>query len=291
MVDAMRVWVAVLLAAGVLSGCVGLPRGQGCDDGLPPATVRTPWIDGGFLRTDPEQGWDTLVLADGTLSASAPAQGWSVESERFSAPGEANFSALRVTPGKDMGHLALAYQLSDCEGTHAGTISWDLAEPRMGTSAEPGQGVHVLTAGFWENGTLFYTNIAAIDQGDWPRAGWYAWEGDEPLPVYVYDQDRSEQPDLWHDPQAGTPVEGTVPGLGYVTTIPGFNDALKGLSTNTVRVVRLAPEDAYTRAGNEEHPLYGDALVFYIKVLDVVDAPCPAETGKLCGLTTVDFRH
>jgi FKBP-type peptidyl-prolyl cis-trans isomerase 2 len=92
----------------------------------------------------------------------------------------------------------------------------------------------------------------------------------------------------WEDPQMGTPIEGTIPGLGYYTTIPGFNDALKGLSTNTVHVVRLAPEQAYTRSGNEKHPLYGDALVFYIKVVDVVDAPCPLEAARICGALTPD---
>lgn len=293
----MRVWVAVPLAVALLSGCVGLDQPACADVGDPAGTVRTPWVDKGYLQTDAGQGWDTLVLQDGGAEAAAHvhAEGWSVATERLSAwGGGANFSAIRVTPGQGSGQLDLDYRLDACEG---GNITWDLDAPRTGDSAQPGQGVHVYTAGFWENGTLFYTNIAAIDRSDWPRASWYAWEGGEPLPVYVYDQSRDEEPPSWrppssHVPKTGTPADpalatagheaDTTTGLGYFTTIPGFNEALKGLSSSTVRVVRLAPEDAYTRPGNEGHDLYGDAIVFYIKVVQVVDLPCPLAAGDLC---------
>jgi hypothetical protein len=280
----MRAWVAVVALAGLLAGCVS-PGKLGCDAEQPP-TLRTPMVDGSYLRTDPSQPWDTVVLQAGPGADPVPEakpSGWSASAERISPWEDDNFSLLHVTPGSGMGRLDLSYRLDACGGSTTGTLSWDLAAPLPGKTASPGQGVHVYAAGFWENGTLFYTNIKAIDRADWPRAGWYSWEGSDPLPVYVYDRDRGEQPMVWKDPQAGTPIDGTVPGLGYYTTIPGFNDALKGLSTNTVHVVRLAPEQAYTRAGNEEHPLYGDALVFYIKVVDVVDVPCPLEAARLCG--------
>jgi hypothetical protein len=287
----MRVWVALAAVASLVSGCVGLgepgcgPDDPGAGDELP--DLRTPWVDGRYLRTDRSGTWDTVVLQTGDAEdpeASAGPGGWSVEVERISDPSLDNFSLLRVTPGPGKGRLDLAYDHSECGGGRSGTISWDLAAPEAGRSAEPGEGVHVYTAGFLENGTLFYTNIKAIDRDDWPRTDWYAWEGGDPLPVYVYDQDRGEQPAHWKDPQSGTPVAGTVHGLGYYTTIPGFNEALKDLSSNTVRVVRLAPEEAYTRAGNEEHPLYGQALVFYIKVDAVVALPCPMDTGWACSL-------
>jgi hypothetical protein len=165
-----------------------------------------------------------------------------------------------------------------------------------GDLAQVGQGVRVLTAGFWENGTLFYTNMQDIHDSDVPRAGWYEWGGADPLNVYVYDQDRTERPAEWGPPTAqlasrpslGPPFDdaaatgiGTAAGaeatagVGYGTTIKGFNEALKGLSTTTSRVVWVAPEDAYTRAGNEDHVLYGDAVVFLIRVVEVVPAPCP----------------
>lgn len=282
---AMRVWGAVV-AVAVLAGCVGLDE-PGCPE---PASLHTPWVDERYLATDPQQAWDTLVLQSGgrdTAPRVHPAS-WAVATERLSDEDAGNFSLVRVTPGSGMaehGRLDLDYALADCSGGKSGTISWDLSPPERGDAAGPGQGAHVYTAGFWaSNGTLFYTNIKAIDHSDWPRAGWYAWEGGEPLPVYVYDQDRSEQPTVWKDPQSGTPVEGTVPGLGYFTTIPGFNEGLKGLSTSTTRVVRMEPEDGYTREGNEEHPLYGAALVFYIKVVHVVDLPCPLDASRLCAV-------
>ncbi|HET6398862.1 MAG TPA: hypothetical protein VFH47_04850 [Candidatus Thermoplasmatota archaeon] len=149
-------------------------------------------------------------------------------------------------------------------------------------AASPGQGVHVLTAGFWPNGTLFYTNVDALHSSSWPRAGWYAWSGGDPLAVYVYGEQPSERPAWWTDPQAGTPVAGTIPGLGYGVTIRGFNEALKGLSTATTTVAVVAPEDAYTREGNEAHRLYGDTLVFVIRVVDVVALPCPAMLAQAC---------
>jgi hypothetical protein len=137
-----------------------------------------------------------------------------------------------------------------------------------------------MTAGFYENGTLFYTNIPEIHANPaWPRPSWYAWGGSNPLPVYVYDQDRTEKPAYWTASTTGTPAgapTNNATAWNYFTTIAGFNEALKGLSTNTVRVARLAPEEAYTRPGSESHPLYGAPLVFYIKVLEVVDFPCPS---------------
>lgn len=323
--------VVLVAVAGLVSGCVGLEQ-PACRAGSDNGELRTPWVDGGYLRTDASATWDTVVLQSGRGDRLEPAifpEGWTVTMESLSGPavptstststastgagpssqtsgasawplpasdphpgseaegawdktGGGGFSVLRVSPGPGKGHLDLAYSYEHCDGPQAGTITWDLAEPSEGDTAAPGHGAHVYTAGFLEDGTLFYTNIEAIDHDDWPRTDWYAWEGAEPLPVYVYEEDRAEQPAYWKDPQAGTPLEGTVPGLGYSTTIPGFNEALKGLSTNTVRVVRMEPEDGYTRAGNEDHPLFGEPLVFYIKLVDVVPLPCPMQTAWLC---------
>ena len=80
---------------------------------------------------------------------------------------------------------------------------------------------------------------------------------------------------------APPPTDGSC-GWTYFTTIKGFNEALKGLSTNAARVVHIPPQDAYTIAGNEDHPLYGDALIFYIRVLEVHDVPCPPNAAALC---------
>jgi hypothetical protein len=226
-----------------------------------------------------------------------------VQPDLAGVPGD--FSILRVTPGSGAGgkggQLQLAYDLGGCEEARAGTITWDLAAPDVGASAQPGQGVQVYTAGFFaSNGTLFYTNIEAVDHSEWPRAGWYLWEGGDPLPVYVYDQDRSEEPAYWRPvssnvPHTGTPADPIVmehaaevdkrTGLGYFTTIPGFNEALKGLSSSTTHVALLAPEEAYTRPGYEHHELYGEPIVFYMKVVHVVDLPCPLPVSGSCDVT------
>ncbi|MCA1810998.1 MAG: hypothetical protein LC623_03180 [Halobacteriales archaeon] len=156
----------------------------------------------------------------------------------------------------------------------------------------PGHGAHVWYAGFWENGTLFETNLEAFDHSAWPRAGWYQSVPYEPLPVYVYGQERSEEPAYWKPlpspAPTGTPVDGPVgtaaaaPGLGYYSTIKGFNDGLKGLSTTSTRVIWMAAADAYP-AGTPNNPLAGDNLVFFVRLADVVDQPCPSPqpTGTL----------
>src|SRR5688572_12681440 len=91
----MRVLVAALLAVAVTAGCVGLDRGA-C--GEEAGDLHTPWVDGSFLRTDPGQPWDTVVLQRRAEDADASAHpaGWAVESHRLSPDGELNFSLLRV---------------------------------------------------------------------------------------------------------------------------------------------------------------------------------------------------
>ncbi len=311
--------VAVILAMAAIAGC--LDGGADCP---PQATFATPAVEGKYMQTDPTQAWQTVVLSppDGaartTELAWGAAKGWTAYGTPLSAPGTGLLQVGTVLPGDGEGNATMRYAVRGPDAScaaQAGSLEWDLAAPKEGGMALPGQGVHVMTAGFFENGTLFYTNIAEVDADpSWPKVSWYAWEGDAPLPVYVYDRDRSEQPPEWkgsnalwaqaHGQTGPTPIDPQVDeatagadgehGLGYFTTIPGFNDALKGLSTTTTRVARLAPEQAYTRPGNEEHPLYGAAIVFYIKVLDVVSAPCPAGTPPmLCqaGLPTVPPAH
>lgn len=132
-----------------------------------------------------------------------------------------------------------------------------------GEVARPGVGALVHTAGFWSNGTLFYTNMDRVHNDTAvPRSGWYEFEGGAPLKVYVYNTSREETPPRYNE-------------SGFVTTIVGFNEALKGLSTSGARIADLPPEEAYTRPGNEAHPLYGDRLVFFIELRDVEAVSCP----------------
>jgi hypothetical protein len=81
---------------------------------------------------------------------------------------------------------------------------------------------------------------------------------------------------------------------GWFTTIEGFNGALRAegrsapYQTTGGILADIPPERAYTKpqyAGNQTspaHDLYGDALVFYIEVVDVVQEPCPLLMGPLC---------
>ena len=302
----------------LLAGCLG-PDGADCTQqpaGYEAVQSRV-FHDGGAL--DPRQGQDLLAATwgwpnpidaatpwNGTLDHARPSSldlyangtGGGLLVARFDAFGGADGSEVRFGPAwvfessySDACSLALPLQ-KNIEATL-----------EQGDLAEVGQGVRVLTAGFWENGTLFYTNMQDVHDSDVPRAGWYQWGGAQPLDVYVYDQDRTERPAHWAAPSSQAPpvpsqgppfddavaqARGTVAGaeatagVGFGTTIKGFNEGLKGVSTTTSRVVWVAPEDAYTRPGNEAHDLYGDSVVFLIRVVEVVPAPCPR--GLPCGV-------
>jgi hypothetical protein len=253
-----------------------------------------------YLGTTDGPSWLEAWVSDGDDSRGyghgAPLP---FEDARFTPPeGTVHFGALRVPDeSADPGLIASWRQHavglpSGCEDQSSGlTINWG-ARPVEGRAAEPGQGAHVWYAGFWENGTLFDTNLQDLDLGSgWPKAGWYEGGHWDPIPVYVYDQDRSEQPAHWKSPFSGTPAAGSPAdeqaGAGYFTTIKGFNEAVKGLPAGTGQVFHIAAEDAYTLPGREDHPLYGDALVFYVLVEDVVDVPCPSPPALGGGCTTL----
>lgn len=237
-----------------------------------------------FADTTHDQSWDMVFWAwgdnaTGNLTISANADGEMVI-ERVPSQDLNQSLFIGRLPNGRAGDVNVEARAS-LKGVD-GCFQVDWKTERVSRTPKPdgelattGQGAHVYTAGFWTNGTLFYTNIAEVDSSTWPRAGWYAFEGGEALPVYVYDKDRGEKPAYWGQEHEIGPVGQRI-GREYFTTIAGFNEALKGLSTATERVVVIPPEKAYTLPGNEEHPLYGDALVFYIRVVDVVDVPCDA---------------
>ncbi len=161
----------------------------------------------------------------------------------------------------------------------SGGVTWNSMAPEAGSIAEAGMGARVWYAGFWENGTMFDTNLADLDASSWPRAAWYDATVGEPLPVYIYDQDRTERPLIWAPGTSGTaagPATGNAAPLwSYYTTIRGFNDGLKGLSTTTTRVVWMAAEDAY--GGRTDVPAGLDApLIFLVKLAAVEEQPCTA---------------
>jgi hypothetical protein len=290
---ALRCPLAVALVAFLsLAGCLGVGPDEVCSR----PQVSLAWVPGdtqgaGVLSepTDPDQDWDALFSIQTTATvelnvATWPA-GWNLDAARLGSTNSSLYRA-RLTPTRLP--QAGAFNV-EWASTHDGecyemvrSSSVTLAEPSPGSVASVGQGAMVYTAGFWENGTLFYTNMPDVDRSVWPRAGWYAWEGGDALPVYVYGSSRDEEPAYWSACPPSPPSDGSC-AWNYFTTIEGFNEALKGLSTNTARVVHIPPEKAYTLPGREDHPLYGDALVFYIRLVAVHDVPCgPDEPPALC---------
>lgn len=311
--DVRAVLVALLVVA--LAGCLGPVGRQPSDcpvpvsgDVLHPSIWPTRFNAGEpsdlvyLAETTPGRLANLSVSAvDGNGEAGAYGGGApvAIEDLRFTnVTGERHFGAVRVAPAEAEPGFILHFRVGEpglldgCAASGGLSINWG-AHPTEGRAAQAGQGAHVWYAGFWENGTLFDTNLQDLDVGSgWPKAGWYEGGHWDPIPVYVYDQDRSEQPPHWRSPFAGTPAAGSPAdeqaGAGYFTTIKGFNEAVKGLPVGSRQVFHLAPEDAYTLPGREDHPLYGDALVFLVEVEDVVDVPCPeppALQGACSGLS------
>ncbi|MGB0653558.1 MAG: hypothetical protein ACPGQL_10200 [Thermoplasmatota archaeon] len=115
---------------------------------------------------------------------------------------------------------------------------------------EPGHSVETFTVGVWINGTSFYTNWGAFHEAPGFPRGYPAGDfGGDPLPIYVYDDDRAEQP-----PRSKDNCE--------FTTITGYNELLKMQQLGASAVRFLEPEEAYTVPGAEDHFLYGEPLIF-----------------------------
>lgn len=163
-----------------------------------------------------------------------------------------------------------------CPATATQKVRFQLEQTPSEIEVKAGWGAHVVTAGFWTNGTTFYTNLDAVNNATLiPKGGWYDYEGNRPLKVYVYNSSREERPKRYVD-------------AGFATTIEGFNGALKSMGRSTTALAVLPPELAYTKpqyAGNSttpRHPLYGDALLFFIHVTRTEVVPCPLPSGAVC---------
>ncbi|MGB1586692.1 MAG: hypothetical protein ACPHID_06575 [Thermoplasmatota archaeon] len=172
--------------------------------------------------------------------------------------------------------------------THTGApASWEgprwQLRPGQGDPIVPGQHVATVTVGLWTNGTSFYTNIPELNEDpDFPAGYDRATFDGTPLPIYVYDQDRTEQPTGSKD-------------TCHFTTITGYNALLKTQVNGGTSVRYLQPEEGYTVAGAEDHFLYGDALVFLNTVTAITGTTgaadnLPAPTGACFDAqNTVDY--
>ncbi len=176
------------------------------------------------------------------------------------APNETGFGGIHAE--HDNATLtATLTQAEPCQGEPTASEPVELAEPTEAERGEGGRGVLVHTVGWWTNGSSFYTNLDRYHDDPATPKGYADYSGGEALPVYVYNESGEEMPPRYER-------------AGYVTTIPGFNEALKGIPTTGALLAYLEPEQAYTRPGNEDHPLYGDVLIFYIEAVEVTTVPC-----------------
>lgn len=275
---------STLLFAGCLEAIIEGDDGPACaplGQTLISFPIETP------TASYPDQAWDMLYLVGNAsiptaYAFHAPAD-WAAEIHAFFGDdqNDSHLLHVRAEPGNRSpagGAMLLEWRERPadprCSGAQ-GYANSGISSPVVGDRVQVGHGALVMTAGFLPNGTLFYTNMQEMNAlSEWPAISWYTWEGSDPLPVYVYDQDRSERPQEWN---ATVPTpQGETVAWSYFTTIKGFNEALKGLSVNTPRVVYINATDAYTQPGREDHVLYGHDLVFYIQVLEAVQEPwCP----------------
>ncbi|HLE48239.1 MAG TPA: hypothetical protein VI818_08080, partial [Candidatus Thermoplasmatota archaeon] len=278
----MRALMPLLILTALASGCLeNISANRTCPQpGL--WTLSGPLTDEGRITRGFTQGTGILVWTNNTHNdpATLYLEGMTLPSNqqiyadtfagsyRPVPSGFLEFARLRLDqPERSIEGVRVNSRLYVADGYNCGRedgVSVDLtfADPAAGKIVKPGQGALVRTAGFWTNGTLFYTNIERVHTNThFPRGGWYEYTDDAPLKVYVYNSTRTELPKRYAE-------------AGYGTTIPGFNLALRTMETPTSRALRIEPAQAYTRPGNENHPLYGDALVFYIEVVDVTAVPC-----------------
>jgi hypothetical protein len=134
-------------------------------------------------------------------------------------------------------------------------VLWPIERIEAQQPVVPGDHVQTVTVGVWTNGTAFYTNSAELLSDPALPAGFdrTAFAAD-PLPVYVYDRGRDEQPAASQD-------------ACRATTIDGYNALLKEQAEHSTGVRLIRPEDGYTTPENEAHPLYGEPLIFLNTVI------------------------
>lgn len=211
-------------------------------------------------------GIDTASVGPiGTTGGDAPQQLWladTVSADQAGpplelAPGEAGLFLVQVkgypvSEGEQVaGFQVRALDVADPTHPYGSHLEeWTVTIASAATAVSPDHHVQTATVGVYPDGTSFYTNIAALHADrNMTRDYDNTTFGGDPLPVYVYGQARGEQPAGSRD-------------TCHFTTISGYNTLLKTQAAGSTNVRYLRPEEAYTLPGNEEHALYGEALVF-----------------------------
>ncbi len=260
--------VMVLIAGAVLSGCLD---GGGRDvqqdpqglDSLEVYEYRYP--GDAVMHAGYPYGWMARVTNDGDEPALFTVQahdndtewgpvtsgGWQPENGTEAQALDAGQSLLFLFQRPAAPFVpSLEYTVSVVDSTERASFNRTLTQPLREAGVNANDQVTTATVGVWTNGTSFYTNIRGLNEDPGFPAGYDRENfGGSDLRVYVYDEDTSEQPAGSRD-------------RCFSVTIPGYNDLLKSQAEGTSNVRFLAPEEAYTREGREDHDLYGDALVF-----------------------------
>lgn len=195
-----------------------------------------------------DAGWEVLKAPQVDLLAEGESKVYLFQNTWTEAPNETGFQVhvFDRLPSGD------GSETEDLRVMERGEFTREIAWKEEVTKVAADQHVKTATVGVWLNGTSFYTNIAHLnDDPEFPlpdNANRSDFDG-APLPIYVYSEDRSDQPPGSKD-------------TCHFTTITGYNALLKTQADQGTNVRWLAPEEAYTRPGAEEHWLYGDVLIF-----------------------------
>lgn len=276
----LRVSLAVAVLAAGLSGCIGDqtvrvdgPDGTAGEQPLDIYAYR--WPDDAQAPAGETVGWavrlanPSEVVVDVHVATTADRHGPVRQTGWEAGPGGPDGTRHLMAPDRPVLWLFEAHVQPDGTVVET-TLTYERGGVEVGRTAlhrnltaapgdavVPGMHVQTATVGLWANGTSFYTNLAALDSDPAFPAGYdRSGFGGAPLSVYVYDQDRSEQPPRSRD-------------TCHATTIPGYNALLKTQQEGSTGVRFLAPDEAYTRQGNEGHFLYGHALIFVNTVIAI----------------------
>lgn len=246
----------------------------GCLSAVGAGVTVVPFLD---LQAAPPGGLTEFALALRAdraarvdLEAVDAPDGWEVTLERASAEAhpEGTTVVVAVTPAADAAYGLHYVRLKiGPRETFLAVEVQDVGDVPL----RPGLGALVRTVGYWDNGTVFYTNMKEVRDNAGLRSVNLGEEEPteadyEPLKVYVGGRRGEAPPEPYN-------------ASGYVPVIEGFDARLRGMREGETLVARLAPEQAYTRPGNEEHVLYGDALNFVVQVTRVDDLGAPPDCG------------
>lgn len=126
----------------------------------------------------------------------------------------------------------------------------DAVEPPQ--KVDPGDDVTLRTVGTFSNGSIFYENVVGLDDAAAADGG---VSEEDALRAHLYD----------HSPQEQPPASRT---RCYRPLLNLVNDALKEAAIGATVVTYLHPAEAFTRPGLEDHPLYGEPVIYQTTLLD-----------------------